>query len=201
MFFFIINFAYYLEGEDIYRFRKWFTNIALSIYKFHPEKIVDCGDLVRISYREALKKHDKTWLRNFGGLFLPTIEDISSFNYPNIPEVGVKIFALSDSTYSTWVSTRYIFKYNVFFIGKELKNLRSGDLIFFYQHRSDYHVMIYLYINGRGYVIYHTGGDNGELRLIPLEFFLNFPSAKWRIKPDNPNFLGFYRFKLLKKEF
>jgi hypothetical protein len=49
-------------------------------------------------------------------------------------------------------------------------------------------------------VVYHTGGsvqDGGEVRLLSLETLMKHPDSAFHPAPGNPNFLGFYRWKIL----
>jgi len=61
---------------------------------------------------------------------------------------------------------------------------------------SAYHSMVYL---GNGLVVYHTGyapQEGGEVRLVSLQTLGKHPQKYWHPRPDNPHFLGFYRWKI-----
>jgi uncharacterized protein YfaT (DUF1175 family) len=57
--------------------------------------------------------------------------------------------------------------------------------------------------NAIKYVVYHTGPDGknpGEMRRMTLADLLNHPSPKWRPVPGNDNFLGVYRWNILREQ-
>ena len=57
--------------------------------------------------------------------------------------------------------------------------------------------------NANKYVVYHTGPDGkdpGEMRRMRLTDLLNHPSPKWRPVPGNNNFLGVYRWNILREQ-
>jgi uncharacterized protein YfaT (DUF1175 family) len=50
-------------------------------------------------------------------------------------------------------------------------------------------------------VVYDTGedhGKSGELRRVALAELLDHPQPQWRPIPGNPNFLGVYRWNILR---
>ncbi len=50
-------------------------------------------------------------------------------------------------------------------------------------------------------VVYHTGpirSAKGEMRLVSIEDLLHHPDARWRPLPENSNFLGVYRWNILR---
>ena len=52
------------------------------------------------------------------------------------------------------------------------------------------------------YLVYHTGPDPagpGEIRRPTLEELRRFPEPDWRPLPDNPRFLGIYRWNILRR--
>ncbi len=53
----------------------------------------------------------------------------------------------------------------------------------------------------QAWVIYHTGpvaGSKGEVRRVTVEELQEHPSPRWRPIPGNPNFLGVYRWHILR---
>ena len=82
-----------------------------------------------------------------------------------------------------------------------------GDLLFFQRsvEKMPFHTMIFLgksQISGAapGYAVYHTGpaGTNpGEVRRLELSQLLNWPDPQFRPLPNNPVFLGVYRWNIL----
>jgi uncharacterized protein YfaT (DUF1175 family) len=52
----------------------------------------------------------------------------------------------------------------------------------------------------RGWVVYHTGAsavDEGKVKKVELSVLDQHPNKRWRPGESNPNFLGFYRLKIL----
>jgi uncharacterized protein YfaT (DUF1175 family) len=50
------------------------------------------------------------------------------------------------------------------------------------------------------WVVYHTGSspsDSGTVKKVRLAVLDQHPSKRWRPVENNPNFLGFYRLKML----
>ncbi|NLJ37883.1 MAG: DUF1175 family protein [Candidatus Atribacteria bacterium] len=196
--------------SDRQLFRDLFVNIARSQIVQESElwKEKDCSGLVRFAYREALKKHDKEWFQSFQGK-LEGLFDIQSFNYPRVPLLKTNLFRIKpgpfryetiDTDFSVFASAQYLLSHNVVFLGRNMQGAERGDLIFFYHpdfFNFPYHVMIYA---GKGKVIYHTGaieGQEGYIQEILLEDLKKHPNRRWWPVQENPNFLGFYRFKIL----
>ena len=83
-----------------------------------------------------------------------------------------------------------------------------GDLLFFrqFEQRSPFHSMIFVghseWGPGEDWVVYHTGSDGawaGEIRRVPLRSLLEHPDARWRPVAGNANFLGVYRWNILRE--
>ena len=88
-----------------------------------------------------------------------------------------------------------------------LARLQPGDLLYFSQPEQTQpdHLMVFV---GRSmfdrdhddWVVYHTGSsadEEGTIRKVRLGVLDRHPNRRWRPLPDNPNFLGFYRLKIL----
>jgi uncharacterized protein YfaT (DUF1175 family) len=55
----------------------------------------------------------------------------------------------------------------------------------------------------RDWVVYHTGAsptDEGTVKKVRLAVLDGHPDKRWRPLPANPNFLGFYRPKILNQQ-
>ncbi len=199
------------EPSDRTNFRKWFSTIALSRYLDPTKDIVDCADLVRYSYREALCKHDESWRQKFGELLNPGIPELETFNYPDVPYIGTDIFRLSAGPYApddkklgklgNFADVKHLMLYHTKPLGRSRgEGVLPGDLLFFTPKGHPSHVMIYLEIRGEPYLIYHTGPgekDKGEMRLVKFETLMSLDDETWRPDVKNPSFAGFYRFKIL----
>jgi len=101
-----------------------------------------------------------------------------------------------------------LLRHNCHFRGRDVRRAAPGDLLFYRQLEQDllFHVMIYLggshFESGPGaWVIYHTGplGDApGEIRRPALEELRRHPLPRWRPLEGNVNFLGVYRWNILR---
>jgi len=189
-----------IYGEDAKIFRDWFVHIALNQkISYSPLwRHRDCSGLVRFSYREALKNHNNDWLTK-SGITPIYLEDVKAYNYPEVPVIGVNLF-YDGKNFLSFADARHLFLYNTERVSRDLnEKVKKGDLIFFY-HPQDiqfpYHVMIY---TGDGF-IYHTGpseDDDGNVRLWKYADYLKAAPLTWLPVKENPNFLGYYRFKIL----
>ncbi len=189
-----------LYGEDTVSFRNWFVALAIDQKANHSDlwKERDCSGLVRFSYRESLKSHDSSWIEKSGISGVYT-QDIKAYNYPNVPVIGTNLF-YDGENFVGFADARHLLLFNTERVSRERdRNVKKGDIAFFY-HPQDiqfpYHVMIY---TGDGF-IYHTGPteeDEGYLRLWNYEDYLRAAPLTWLPVKENPNFLGFYKFKIL----
>ncbi len=204
-------------NADRRNFRRWFTTIALSRYLNPTDEVADCTNLVLFSYREALKAHNANWRKSFGNLVERTIPEIEAFHYPEIPYIGTDIFRVADGSYQTgdrkrgklnnFADVRHLMEHHTVFLSRKLdEKIKSGDLLFFTPKGKEAHVMIYIELRSRPYLLYHTGpgideanGEvkEGEMRLIKFETLLALDNEIWRPVETNPAFAGFYRFKIL----
>ncbi len=207
---------------DRENFRKWFTVIAESQF-YHlsePWKAEqrDCAGLVRFAWREALRRHDRTWFQKMGPGYTAIAPDVSRYNLEQGP-LGEKLFRtsfgsykdgeLASGTFSEFADARSLKSFNVKFISRDRHYAEAGDLLFFYQpwvQKFPFHVMIFL---GRAklsnesasdWVVYHTGSspiDEGTVKKVELSVLDHHPNKRWRPTESNSNFLGFYRLKIL----
>jgi uncharacterized protein YfaT (DUF1175 family) len=128
--------------------------------------------------------------------------DFGSFQRQDLP-------GLEDGKFSEFADARTLKNHNVTFIGRDRRQARRGDLLFFHQpwvQKFPYHVMIFIGVprhDGEGagdWVVYHTGSspnDRGEVKKLRLAVLDHHPDRRWRPVMNNPNFLGFYRIKIL----
>ena len=70
-----------------------------------------------------------------------------------------------------------------------------------------FHTMVYLGASNFGesgdWLLYHTGPDGkaaGEIRRVTAGELLKHPQFSWRPLPQNPAFLGVYRWNILREE-
>jgi uncharacterized protein YfaT (DUF1175 family) len=208
---------------DRENFRRWFTLIAEGQFyhlneQWNAEQR-DCAGLVRFAWREALRRHDRAWLQKMGSAYSPVAPDVARYSLEQGP-LGEKLFRtgfgsykdgeLSNGTFSEFADARSLKSFNTKFITRDRHEAQPGDLLFFYQpwvQKFPYHVMIFLgpaQLGGgnqaNDWVVYHTGAsptDEGTVKKVELSVLDHHPNKRWRPVESNPNFLGFYRLKIL----
>jgi uncharacterized protein len=209
--------------NDRENFRRWFTGIAeMQFYQMSAawnESQRDCAGLVRFAWREALRPHDRVWLRRMGGGYEAFAPDVAAYTLKDSP-LGEKLFRtapgafraddLQDaSRFSEFADAHALKEFNAEFVARDRARAQPGDLLFFFQpfaQRYPYHVMIFLgpaREQGAGapdWVVYHTGAsptDKGTVKKVRLAVLDGHPDRRWRPLPTNRHFLGFYRLKIL----
>jgi uncharacterized protein YfaT (DUF1175 family) len=207
-------------------FRLWFTLIAefqaLRPPAEIPAEINDCAALIRYSYRNALVRHDQIWTRESHVLPPIALTSVEKYRFPSTPLAGALFrvrpgsFApndLKDGTFAEFADAKTLREFNMHLISRDVRAARPGDVLFFRQVDQDspFHSMIFV---GRSQwnvegdapstddlIVYHTGTIGtkpGEMRRIRMADLLNFPSPKWRPFSGNSNFLGVYRWNILR---
>lgn len=80
--------------------------------------------------------------------------------------------------------------------------LKTGDLLAFRQPRESgdvFHLMLVVAPGDRGHaevhVVYHPGEPDAPVRVGRLSELTKDAPGEWRPVPENPSFLGFFRFK------
>jgi uncharacterized protein YfaT (DUF1175 family) len=210
--------------NDRENFRRWFTWIAeMQFYRmddeWNPEQR-DCAGLVRFAWRETLRTHDRAWFNRMGETFEPVAGDVS-VKLGSAP-LGEKLFRTAPGNYSSadiaagkfsqFADAQTLKLFNVTFVSRDRDQAKPGDLLFFYQpyaQKFPYHVMIFLgdariaNEDEHDWVVYHTGAspeNGGAIKKVRLAVLDHHPNARWRPTAGNPNFLGFYRLKLLDQQ-
>ncbi|HYU99930.1 MAG TPA: DUF1175 family protein [Pyrinomonadaceae bacterium] len=207
---------------DRENFRRWFTLIAEGQFYHLSEQWNaeqrDCAGLVRFAWRESLRHHDRAWLQKMGPEYTAVAPDVARYTLEQGP-LGEKLFRtgfgsykegeLSNGTFSEFADARTLKSFNAKFISRDRRVAQPGDLLFFYQpwvQKFPYHVMIFLGAAQLGgdqatdWVVYHTGSsptDEGTVKKVELSVLDQHPNKRWRPVESNPNFLGFYRLKIL----
>lgn len=208
--------------NDRQNFRKWFCQIAeMQFYRlsdgWNPEQR-DCSGLVRFAWREALRRHDRSWFQAMGEGYESIAPDVGAYSLDRSP-VGEKLFRtdygsfipedLVNGKFAEFADARTLKNFNAKYIGRNRLRLQPGDLLFFHQpwvQKFPYHVMIFIgearhASGGEGdWIVYHTGsspGENGEVKKLRLAVLDRHPDPRWRPLATNNNFLGFYRLKIL----
>jgi uncharacterized protein len=207
-------------------FRAWFVLIAefqaLRPPNDLPGEINDCAALLRYSYRNALRDHDSFWFKETRidpPLALPSIE---KYRYPRTP-LGAGLFRvrqgaflpedLKNGAFAEFADAKTLKDFNTFFLSRDIRDARPGDLLFYRQleQNSQFHSMIFVghspwFPSGEPaadseVVVYHTGPigkDAGEMRRLTATDLFNHPSPRWRPIAGNSNFLGVFRWNILR---
>ena len=208
--------------DDRSNFRRWFAAIAeMQFYRISDQwntEQRDCAGLVRFAFREALRKHDRLWFQKMGAEYEPIAPDVRAFSLDTNP-LGEKLFRTDYGSYregdiaggkfAEFADARTLKNFNSVFASRDRRRAQKGDLLLFHQpwvQKFPYHVMIFIgepVHDGEGaadWVVYHTGSspsDEGTLKKVRLAVLDHHPDKRWRPIDGNPNFLGFYRLKML----
>ncbi|MBS1805626.1 MAG: DUF1175 family protein [Acidobacteria bacterium] len=204
------------DPADQAAFRRWFTLIAeyqaVRPAEDVPAEIIDCASLLRYSYREALKRHDDSWFVDTRIEVQAPPGEIRAWTYPRTP-LGTGFFRtkpgpflpsdLADGTFAEFADARTLVERNAYLISRDVRAALPGDLLFYRQfgQSSPWHSMIVSRIGTDAAVVYDTGPDHrrpGELRRVRISELLDHPQPQWRPVPSNPNFLGVYRWNILR---
>lgn len=209
------------DPADRHAFTGWFTFLAESQYYLAPaeraREVDDCAALVRFAFREALREHDGAWAAGLKLAYVPALPAVRKYLYPFSP-LGARLFRvapgrfteadLATSAFAEFADAETLLERNCHFLGRDVRHAAPGDLLFYRQLEQDlpFHVMIYLggsHFDTRPgpWVIYHTGplGEApGEVRRPALGELLRHPLPRWRPVEGNRNFLGVYRWNILR---
>jgi len=204
------------DPADQAAFRQWFTAIAdyqaVRPRAEVPAEITDCASLLRYAYREALKRHKDSWFATTGVEVAALPGEIRAWHYPETP-LGAGLFRVrpgsfepADATngaFAQFADARTLVERNATFVSRDVRQAESGDLLFYRQfgQSSPWHSMIVTRIGEQAAVVYDTGLDHGrpdELRRVTLAELLDHPQPQWRPVAANPNFLGVYRWNILR---
>ena len=204
-------------GADRAAFRAWFTALADSAATLPaeqvPKEISDCAALLRWCYRNALHAHDEAWLATMPWAAPPPLPSVQQYVWPNTP-VGGNLFRvregayaatdLTDGTFAQFADARSLMLHNTFLVSRDLRAARPGDLLFYRQlgQNSPFHSMIVTGNNAQ-WAVYHTGPigrGRGEMRRVLVADLLRHPDRQWRPNVANDNFLGVYRWNILRQD-
>jgi uncharacterized protein YfaT (DUF1175 family) len=210
-----------LDAADEPIFRRWFTFLAEAQYfqpqERRPAEIVDCAALIRYAYREALRTHDARWAAEARLPLLNGSDSIAAWRYPH-SRLGANLFRitpgpfepadLTGNAFAQFADVKTLGRYNTYRISRDLGRALPADLLLYRpeEGRMPYHSMIYLGAShvtrdGRRYVVYHTGPDDagpGMIRRLTVDDLLRYPETEWRPLAANPQFLGIYRWNILR---
>ena len=206
-----------ITAEDRRAFRAWFVRISQSQFMrpsmaWHDRER-DCSGLIRFAYKEALKRHDRAYQERAGIVLDKNLPDVRRFQYPAIPIIGRRLFRVRPVTstkpgldpatdFAPFATAEVLMKWNTRRVGDDLTRALPGDILFFLDDRrteGDFHSMIVTAAAARladARLIYHTGGDAG-LKRVTARYLLDLRDPRFRPIPENPRFLGVFRFLIL----
>jgi uncharacterized protein len=193
-----------------------------------PAEISDCAALLRYSYRNALRVHDQAWVTETQIITPGAPPPIVKYHYPFTaigaglfrvrPGPALPQDA-RDGAFAEFADARTLKAFNTYFVSRDVRDARPGDLLFYRQLVEDepYHSMIFVgrsewlpqdavaRPNGPAWddaiVVYNTGPIGhapGLMRRVRLAELLAHPSPRWRPVPGNSNFLGVFRWTILR---
>jgi uncharacterized protein YfaT (DUF1175 family) len=214
------------SAADREAFRRWFTEIteyqALRTDAL-PAEINDCAALLRYGYRNALHAHDASWLQETGMAAFGT-GSVEKYAYPHTP-LGASLFRvkpgefraedLKNKSFAEFADVYTLKERNAYFVSRDLREARPGDLLFYRQldQHSPFHSMIFvgrsrLADAGEDVIVYHSGpigtgrsAKPGEMRRATVTELLHHPDPRWRPLAGNRNFLGVYRWNILRESY
>ncbi|HMD37984.1 MAG TPA: DUF1175 domain-containing protein [Candidatus Acidoferrum sp.] len=207
-------------------FRRWFVLTAefeaLRPSSELPREINDCAALLRYSYRNALRTHDAAWYRETQIEPSSALPSLEKYRYPFTP-LGAALFRvkpgaflprdLKNGTFAEFADAKTLKDFNMYFLSRDIHAARPGDLLFYHQLEQDspFHSMIFIGqsplltdagpANSGDVVVYHTGpiaNGPGEMRRMSVAELLQHPSPRWRPVAGNSNFLGVFRWNILR---
>ncbi len=189
-----------LSTNQVQAFRSWLQFIVHQQLNRGPTprwQQRDCAGLVRFASAEALRSHDKTWLKanGFLGKKLPPELSLSAEQVSELRHAWLR----ADGSQGAFVSALELVQNNTLPIGRDMAHAEVADLLLFDQGQAQ-HLMIWM---GQ-YMAYHTGmvtpEDNG-LRAYPLAQLMAWKDTRWQPHAGNPNFIGIFRLLFLNKAF
>ena len=217
------DFLHLDSPTDREAFRRWFSEIAefqaLRPPAELPGEIDDCAALIRYSYHNALRPHDSAWLKETGLAGVPG-GGIEKYAYPYTP-LGASLFRvkpgdfraddLRNGDFAEFADAATLRALNTYFVSRDVRKARAGDLLFYRQldQHTPFHSMVFIGRSrladaGDDVIVYHTGpidGGAGEMRRTTVAGLLKHPEPRWRPLPGNTNFLGVYRWNILRESY
>lgn len=207
-------------GDDT-AFRDWFAAIADSLFYYPADTWYDwqqhCSGLVEFAFVEALKRHDSAWAANYRYLSDFSMTDDRAYYYPDVPFLRTRLFRVKDGVFrlesvetdfAEHVNGTVLRAQNMVFVSKHVEDSKKGDMLCFLHPdniQMPSHLMIYIgappaFAKDEGFLVYHTGPgarSSGEMRKIRVRELMKHPDPSWRPVPQNPSFLGVFRWKIL----
>jgi uncharacterized protein YfaT (DUF1175 family) len=150
---------------------------------------------------------------------VPAYASIEKYNYPHTP-LHAGLFRvrggpfqkvdLTNGAFAQFADAKTLERYNTYFVSRDIHRALPGDLLFFRRAERDdrtvFHSMIFvghsrIRSSSLMYVVYNTGPDGatkGEMRMLTVDQLLQFPQPEWRPYASNRQFLGVFRWNILR---
>jgi uncharacterized protein len=195
------------EG-DREAFRAWFVAILEQQLEgpspaWEPAQR-DCAGILRFAFREAWGPHTEAWRDRVGFAVPPVASDPS----PLLAGPWRRAFPTPEG-WNPFAKGAFLRDYACVKLGRDMVDARPGDVIFFARggaRSQPDHAMALVRPgdHGQPMLLYHTGPETtggtkseGEVRRVSLDELLHHPDPEFRPLPENPAFLGVYRWKVL----
>ncbi|WP_257304480.1 DUF1175 domain-containing protein [Geothrix campi] len=195
------------EG-DREAFRSWFValleqQVEAPSPAWEPAQR-DCAGLLRFAFREALAPHTAEWRSRVA------FNDSAPGQDPS-PALGAdwrQGFPTPDGP-RPFARGVFLRRLACVPLGRDTALARPGDLVFFARggaRSQPDHAMAFVRpdVDGAPMLLYHTGPEGsgltqkpGEVRRVRLDELLHHPDPEFRPVPENPSFLGLYRWRPL----
>ena len=200
-----------LDEGDREAFRSWFVALLEQQLEapspaWEPAQR-DCAGLLRFAFREAMAQHNASWRERVAFASGPPGQDPS----PAFTQAWRSGFPTPTGP-QPFAKGAYLRRLACVSLGRDLQAARPGDLIFFARggaRAQPDHAMAFVRpdMDGMPMLLYHTGPEGsgllrqpGEVRRVRLDDLLHHPDADFRPLPENPAFLGLYRWRPLAGE-
>lgn len=194
-----------LTRADRRIFRSWFAWLAEALYLMpanrRPRDVTDCSALLRFAYREALQSHTAEWAQSLGLEWMPPYGELSR------PARSGAVFQAAGQP-RHFADAQHLMRENCHPIARDWQLAESGDLLFFRQFSGTqpWHAMVFLANSAfdrsrEPLAVYHTGPMGrtaGEIRRPTMQELLRHQEPRWRPVAGNGNFLGIYRWNILR---
>jgi len=165
-----------------------------------------------------LREHTGAWAEELGLEGAPPGPSVRKYHYP-FTLLGAALFRVqpgrfgptdADSgAFAQFADADTLRRLNAHFVSRDIGRALPGDLLFYRQLEQNlpFHAMIFLgpsqfESTSWPFVIYHTGPigeEKGEIRRPSVAELLSHPSPRGRPLPGNSNFLGVYRWNILRE--
>lgn len=164
----------------------------------------DCAGLLRFAFREAWGPHTEAWRERVGFSTSPVAAEPSL----NLAGPWQQAFPTPEG-WRPFAKGAFLRAHACESLGRDLAEAQPGDLLFFARGGSRAepdHAMAFVRpaADGQPMLLYHTGPEgtgltrkDGEVRRVRLDDLMHHPEADFRPLPENPAFVGLYRWKVL----